>query len=662
MILAAGAAGVDEFPNMKACRVANIYSEENYEYAWRFWGRTMDLVLNGGDNQYRDSGGVQFFNRLKQAAQTNGRTIKVCLYTNYHNDLVCHDTLGSSGDCQYNREHICFMAAADAYHSGDQSCRDSMYITVGDDSIMQSLGAGGSLCSGTGGARVINGHSADLKKQRFSFRTWLNDPGEYSYPAGTSWIINYWYSPIAVIRASGLINWADNYTCADSAVDGWYWDNAYPRDGAGMSNYLVLNGSWGGATGGSGYSTAQADVDWDQLAAPYTTAGKNTAATKFCQFGTAVAESLLNHGYETWANYSGIYPVDWLDNMCLQGGNPTNNGDSVVANVYFECGGGGDALRGFLTNTWTGGITRLLAYADTCRNHPTMGNAWEFRYWESPVSDNVPAYMAHSSYIAFLVIQDTGSSYYSISRRFQDDGSVQNFDTLPWSYSLFRYDLGYVISPTYSIQTTGTASDGGPIHLLSREYEDGWALFLPMEAGYTTTTNYYSKNMGEAVYVLGEDFPGQSNDSNYKEDGIVRVYRGRGTYVVKVRGESGPTIRYITPPDGYEGYLDSTYTVTAQISDDYGLDSCYNYLRHPVFDSLLINKEVYGVDITEATPSVDITWPFLGTSHVVYVVWDDSDHVARDSSDIYITQPVTSQDTLVTRIKGVTIQNQGIEP
>lgn len=661
LLLLPAVCGADMFPMMKIDRGGNMYTTETEQRnGYAFWGRQADAVIAG--HAFKMADGTYWVDRIKQVAHDSGRVVPCYAYINFHATQICgNDTTALIGDGQYNSEWYWLMQKADEI-TGDQDARDSLYITIGDDSIVQALVASGTLCSYPGGTRIVDGNSADLRKQRFAHQNWLNEAGGWGYPAGQLNILNYWYPKIKEIRALSLLNWIENHMPCDSPLQGFFGDNSPPASGSDFYNYWHINGSYGGATGGAGYSTAAASVDWDQLASPHGT-GATALKVKYTQYFTAIAETLLAHGYRSIPN-NGPYSAADLDNMLIAGGNPTNNGTQVVADVVLETG-----LNNFMgEKQWAWGTREMVAIWDTIRNHPDVRNYWEIRYWqgtgETAYPDTGKSHFAHDGFCVFLTLQDT-NSYFTYGGYGTSANSVADADT-GWMthYSIFRIDMGDPISTIYTMVTTGTSNAGGAVHFLKREYADGWACFLPKElnsgAG-SDTTDYYTYDFGDPVYVLGENWPGHAWDSTYKANGEVNIKYAHGAIVLKARSEAPPTILYISPPTGYTDYIDSTVTVSAQCDDDYGIDSIKNYMRRPVFpDSTMLWDTIFADGVTTWTPSNPYTWPMQGVFYNTFVVYDDNAHVTRDSTAITISTPsvVTAAKTTYRNIspKGLRVE------
>lgn len=643
LLLVTSASAANEFPMMigKMVKGGNTYDgldRQSFFDAHGFWAKHADYVIAGHAESTTSDG--KFFDALKVSSSDSGTTTITLVYINEHYSIMCDDINTDTTDNGWN---------VDMYNFHFMT--DSLGLTYEDyffhyddtyDSCVFPVWAG---CTGYGDAHRYFDNAVIADSQKRVSQDFLgNDFGDSRWPGGDANILNYYTDPTAFAKARAygylrMLNNSSLFFGLDSTPGGLWSDN-HDYDGAVAESYIynVNRGnnmwSYGGATGGDVWSSSSGDMDWAEIAAPM---GANQG-TAWAAFGTAYslfADTLTDYGYTIVANVVNLR-ASRVDDLL-------KNGAEAVAVASIEFGG-----NDMINNYWSrakgqdenADITRL----DTLKAY---GIKWinEFRYyWDNPAAnDTTNSWLAHSAFGTYLVFYDPTLSLFTYNTRVPSYGTGDG-DTLSWSnWDLWKINMGDTIADWYTTVDTGLTNQSNSVHLLIREFDSGWAAFLPKEAdgSDTSSTEYYTYDFGDGVYVLGENSPGHASDSTFKSDGEVNIQYGHSVIVLKSQGDASPSISDILPASGY---VDSTDRITFTATDDLKIDSVTTYIWPPdsasgVNDSIHIHDTTFGTTITEYSPNLDdydYLWLDSGQTYIVVVAWDSAGQENRDSTLILI--------------------------
>lgn len=544
ILLLASVASAVRYPMMedKMVKGGNTYDgddRQSFFDNFAFWGEHADYIIAGHAEATTSDG--KFFDALKDRASDLSRTIKTFVYTNEHYSIMCDDITTDTTDNGWNTEMYNFHFAVDSL----SLAWEDMFFHYADtyDSCIFPVWDG---CTGYGDAHRYFDIGAIADSQKRVIQDFLgNDNGDSRWPNGDANILNYFADPIAFAkaRAYGYMRIFDRSSLfwgLDSTPDGLFLDN-HDYDGCVAKSYIYNVGrgnnmfSYGGTTGGDVWSSVNSDMDWVGIASPIG-AGHTVLWDSFALACLNFCDTLKDNGYGTMiancvnlrGSRVGDYSMNGSENVCIQ-------------SIEFGCN---DMINGYWSQLKGGSESGDIARLDSLKD---AGSMWinECRYyWNDATSnDTTPSYLAHVAFGAYLVFYDPTLSLFTYNTRVPSYGTGDG-DTLCWSnWDLWEINMGDTIADWYTTVTSGLTNQSNGVHLLVREFDSGWAAFLPKEASGsdTSSTEYYTYDFGEPVYVLGEDSPGHASDSNYKANGEVQIQYAHSAIVLKVQGAPAPT-------------------------------------------------------------------------------------------------------------------------
>jgi hypothetical protein len=538
---------------------------------------------------------------------------------------------------------------------------------------------------GDGRNRLVeNATILNYKERRLSYQTYDNDADDTAfYPAGYAWLAN---GGNANVRAA--IAYAMRRRFFDNSIKSLVEGGTY-----GPMNYLYMDNQYENAGFLGSYWSVCPKVMWyagekrcrDSSHCP---SGKgincDSIVTYTGPYGGPTAGMDLSNGYTNIGIESGgagnatyhlnsTLPIDGAIKSCLDSVSAANGYDSVETFANVDWADSGRALRvapyvsgiflegpiqpdrtaGLWNQQWKISVGLIKTRNTTFACYYMPGGGFGSYFTEG---QNRPL-MAH--YCFFLVVQNYNEGKYWTY--YMPDGSLSMSDNGGVWRNIYEVNLGIPQDTAMNASYTGTGWYGlTPYNWVKRRNygaDTGAVVLFRTTAGTTYDYNADSIpiNLADGRHKLWKRI-GINADTSLIADSLFYIKPYMGIILIRA-GEQPPAIGNILPTSGYR---DSTYAVSALITDDFGVNRAYCSLRKPNGDSVFIADSALSPVSVSFTFSHDYQFLDSGNYKIIFGAADDSGHVTWDTSIILIDVPQIPPPVSTPSIKGRNSKARGI--